>query len=448
MRNAMKRLFFWLVAFTIPFVALSADAAVKKDGVWPATDKSVTLDLDGVPRAQALRKLADAAGWSLVLQTSLGADAGDLIDVHVKDQPAGKVLDLVMEDGWVATRDGTLVSMKYATPPPPPPPPPAAPTPSAPDPAEIAARAASAGLPPPPIPLPPTKGDHHGKRKGEDRVLTGGNITVGKDEIVHDVVLFGGNADVYGTVTGDVSITGGNCTIHPGAHVKGDVVGVGGNVTVEDGADIEGDVSVVGGKLQKGDGAQVGGAVVRTDSEETRDAVLGGRDKLRRALSGVGSAITRSAFLFIFGAILLALGSKRMETLRGEVATRPMRSFALGVVGLLSGIVLIIVLCVTVIGIPVAIVGALLAVFAGYAGVIAVLTTVGEALFRHKTQNTYVHLAVGCALFLVASALPWIGGLVTFGVILTGIGVVVATRAAGLVPRKNGVAAGPYRTPA
>jgi len=164
-------------------------------------------------------------------------------------------------------------------------------------------------------------------------------------------------------------------------------------------------------------------------------------------VSGVGSAITRSAFLFIFGAILLALGTKRMETLRGEIATRPMRTLALGVVGLISGIVVLVLLCVTVIGIPVALVGLLVAVFAGYAGVIAVLTTAGEALLRHKTQSSYVHLALGCALFLVASSLPWIGGFVSVAVVLTGIGVIVATRGAGLVPKKN-PGAGPYRTPA
>jgi hypothetical protein len=243
----------WLLSIASLFVALHASAAVTKEGTWPASDAKVTLDLDGVPRAQALRKLADAAGWSLVVQTSLGADAGDLIDVHVKNQPADKVLDLVLEDGWIAKRDGTLVSLTRgpggappaapvtAAPPaaPAPPPVPAPPsaatdTPAAPEPPEPAGADAAPGATPS-ISVPSPVRGKHGK-KGEDRVLTGGNITIGKDETVHDVVLFGGNADVYGIVTGDVSVTGGNATIHPGAHVKGDVVGVGGNVNLEDGA--------------------------------------------------------------------------------------------------------------------------------------------------------------------------------------------------------------------
>jgi hypothetical protein len=236
--------------------------------------------------------------------------------------------------------------------------------------------------------------------------------------------------------------------VHRGAHVQGDLNAVGGNVTVEDGAEVEGDVGVMGGTLHRGEHAEIGGDVVRTDSEDHDEkANTGG--KLKHLLVNIGGAITRSAFLFIFGAILLALGTRRMETLRAEVAARPMRSFAMGVVGLLGSILFFIVLCITVIGIPVALLGLFLAVFGGYAGVIAVLTTVGEALLRHKTTNTYVHLAVGCALFLVASSIPFVGGFVTAVVALAGYGVFVATRAAGFIPeRKAPPSAGPYRTAA
>jgi hypothetical protein len=137
-----------------------------------------------------------------------------------------------------------------------------------------------------------------------------------------------------------------------------------------------------------------------------------------------------------------------METLRAEVAARPMRSFALGVVGSIGTLVLFVLLCVTVIGIPVAIIGLFAALFAGYAGVVAVLTTLGEALLRHRTTNTYVHLAVGCAIFLVASSIPFIGGFVFAAVALAGYGTVVATRAAGVIPERKAPGAGAYRTPA
>jgi hypothetical protein len=126
-----------------------------------------------------------------------------------------------------------------------------------------------------------------------------------------------------------------------------------------------------------------------------------------------------------------------MERLRAEVATRPMRSFALGVVGSIAAVALFVVLCVTLVGIPVALIGGLVGIVAAYAGIAAVLTTAGEALLRHRTQSPYVHLAVGCALLLVVGAIPLVGGLVKAAVAFMGVGVLIATRGAGLFPPKT-----------
>ena len=84
--------------------ASAAGATVKHEGTWPEADKPVTLDVTATPRTEALRKLADAAGWSLVVH----APPGDPVDIHVKQQPASKVLDVLLDDGdYVVTRDGT-----------------------------------------------------------------------------------------------------------------------------------------------------------------------------------------------------------------------------------------------------------------------------------------------------------------------------------------------------
>ena len=90
-------------------VALPAGATVKHEGTWPDADKPVTLDVTAMPRTEALRKLADAAGWSLVVH----APPGDPVEVHVKNTSASKVLDVLLDDGdYVVSRDGNLVSVK------------------------------------------------------------------------------------------------------------------------------------------------------------------------------------------------------------------------------------------------------------------------------------------------------------------------------------------------
>ena len=77
--------------------------------------------------------------------------------------------------------------------------------------------------------------------------------------------------------------------------------------------------------------------------------------------------------------------------------------------------------------------------FCAFARVVAVVTTLGEGLLRHRTQNPYVHLAFGCAILFLIGALPYVGSIAEAFVAFMGIGIIVATRAAGLVPpRSNG----------
>jgi hypothetical protein len=148
-------------------------------------------------------------------------------------------------------------------------------------------------------------------------------------------------------------------------------------------------------------------------------------------------AVSRMIVLFVIGVVLMALAPERMEKLEAEIARRPMRCFALGLVSTLVGAVLVIALCVTVLGIPLAIAAVVAAALLGYAGVCAVLATVGGALIGHRTKNVYVHLAVGCALWLVLGALPWLGEALSFGLCMVGFGTVLSTRCAGFIDEKH-----------
>jgi hypothetical protein len=457
-----------------------ASATVRHDGKWPEADKdkTVSLDVAGVSRQEAIRKLADAAGWSVVMPNGPMGNP-EPVDIHVKGQSPSKVLDLILSDGtFVATRDGTMINIakdgaareseseegdehgaagfpagSMPAMPPVPPVPPMPPMPPVPGIAPLASASMLHGL----------HGKKHG-RHGEDRVVTGGHVTIEKSDVVGDVTVLGGSLDVEGEVQGDLAVFGGNVRIHDGAQVHGDAAVVGGALNVDDGATVDGDVSVVGGSLKRGDNAHIGGEarddkgkinvnvnVDDNDEDTAEDAHQAKASWFSHVMSETGSAITRSAFLFIFGAIFLALGTARMETLKTEIAARPMKNFALGVMGGVASVVGFVLLCVTIIGIPVALVSLLVGAVAVYAGVTAVLTTAGQAVMGHKTKNPYVHLAVGCAMLLVLGALPYIGIFVRAAVMFIGIGVLVATRCAGLIPSRHvprQTPVDPYRTAA
>ena len=90
-----------------------ASATVRHDGKWPEADKdkTVSLDVAGVSRQEAIRKLADAAGWSVVMPNGPMGNP-EPVDIHVKGQSPSKVLDLILSDGsFVATRDGTMINI-------------------------------------------------------------------------------------------------------------------------------------------------------------------------------------------------------------------------------------------------------------------------------------------------------------------------------------------------
>jgi cytoskeletal protein CcmA (bactofilin family) len=427
-------------------LAPQAFAAVERSGEWPADEKKVTLDVDRVSREEAIKRLAAAAGWSIVVH----APSADPVDIHVQDQPADKVLALLLDDAnYRAKRDGSLLSISrvsdaaaaVAPVPPVPAVPPVPPVPAAmPTPPVVPA------VPAPPAPM---------KRQGKDREVVSQNLVIEKGEVVRDVHVAGGSLEIRGTVTGDVEVVGGTVTVDNGAQVMGDVEVMLGSVSVKNGGRIEGDAVIVGGKLNREEGGVIGGDVSSRGEESTGE---GGHEHEEQTvhtnthfISDAGETITGGALLFALGAVLLALFTKRAESLKVEVAARPMRMFALGIVGSLGALALFVALCVTVIGIPVAVVGLLAGTIGVFAAMCSVLEVVGKALIGHKTSNEYVHLAFGCGLFLLAGALPWIGGLVKAAVALIAIGTLVATRGAGLIPQRKGNRNGgsdahPYRS--
>ncbi|MBX3188871.1 MAG: hypothetical protein KF819_17765 [Labilithrix sp.] len=420
------------VAVAVP---LTAGAGVRKEGAWPASDKKVSFEFDGKP-SDGLQKLASEAGWSLVVSKGIATGEHE-VKIDVDDQPADAVLEALFADSnVVARRNGTLITVTPDTG--------ATPPPASGD--AVTPAVAPPSTPPSAPPVPTVR--------GEDRNVFGASLTVEKDEIVHTVTVTGGSVKVKGTVTGDLVVAGGSAKLEEGARVVGNATVFGGSLKVERGARVDGDVGIVGGSLKREEGAIIGGKIVdKAGPDKKKGRVnVSVRDgevstsvddepvKRRRSSEAVhsfGQSITRMALLFVLGCVLLALANNKMESLRVETAARPMKSFAMGILGLLGASVAFLALCVTIVGIPFAILALLAFVFAVYGSIAAVLTTFGAAVIGHKTTNPYLHLLFGCGVFLVATAIPYVGGFVTFVVLMIAVGALVSTRFGGLMARRR-----------
>ncbi|MFO0549432.1 MAG: polymer-forming cytoskeletal protein [Polyangiaceae bacterium] len=398
-----------------------ARADVRFDGNW-TDDAKVSLVLSGATRADALRALAEKAGWSLVLELDGRGSGGNVdnshIELSVTEQPASKVLAMLLADGrWVATRDGTLVRIAWAN----------------------TESGAAPAVPSPPEPPNASKRKGAGAR-AHDVDVFGDTRHIAEDETVHDITVFGGRVDIDGHVTGDLAIFAGQARVTKTGHIDGDASVMGGRLDVEPGGRVDGDVGAIGGVVNGAENAKKAAAATPSEGGESAPATLEGatprRGFLARAGEEIASRIRSAALLFVIGVIVIALGGQRAESVRAAIADRPMKAIALGIVGLIGMVAAIGIAAVTIVGIPIAVLAAIAAVLLGFSGVTSAFVVLGAMLFGHKTKNVYVHLAIGSGLFFAAGLVPVLGGFAQAAVFFAGLGGVVATRAMGFLKKR------------
>ena len=109
-------------------------------------------------------------------------------------------------------------------------------------PAVVPATPGSSAPAAPESPAEPDKPDApHARSTSSDIVRFGSNVTISHDQVVEgDVVSFGGDVEVRGHVTGNVSSMGGDLSLASTARVDGDVVCIGGTLREEPGSSVGG----------------------------------------------------------------------------------------------------------------------------------------------------------------------------------------------------------------
>ncbi|WP_164013823.1 polymer-forming cytoskeletal protein [Pyxidicoccus trucidator] len=264
----------------------------------------------------------------------------------------------------------------------------------------------------------------------ESAVVYGGNLVV-KGHVEDDAVAFGGNLEVHGHVEGDAHAFGGNVILGPDAHVEGDVSSFGGTVERADGAEVEGSIETFGGA---GIGRMVAGEIKNGMRESRHDERHESSDNDEDG-EGLAAFILTFAVLFGLGFLGQMFFPARMKQLGDEIRRKPVQSGLTGLLGLLAMVPLSVVLCITIIGIPAAMVlwmAAPLAAALGYAAVASELGTRLPLLRGRKTQA--VVLALGLLVLMVVGIIPVLGFIVTAAIVLMALGAVIRTRFGNIRP--------------
>jgi hypothetical protein len=275
----------------------------------------------------------------------------------------------------------------------------------------------------------------------------GGTVTI-ESSVGGNARIAGGNAEIQGTgsVTGNLSIAGGDVMIL--GPVKGNVHAAGGNVLID--SEIGGDVSTGAGTLELGPNARIAGKLKYKGPDEIRrhpDAqVAGGIEKkevrtreTRRRVETVthDRSFSLGGWLWTLGligltALLAAAFPSATKRLGGELRENTGLVFLLGFCALVGLPVFALMLMITIIGLPLALVVILLYFLLLLVGYVAIAVVMGDlALNRYKSEMAArMGWRVGAAvLAMLALALlgriPFLGGLVVFVALLAGIGAIM-----------------------
>jgi hypothetical protein len=155
---------------------------------------------------------------------------------------------------------------------------------------------------------------------------------------------------------------------------------------------------------------------------------------------GIVWAVLRYSLLFLGAILFLGLAPERFGRVQRAIVERPVRTLATGTLGMLVSGVLLLALCVSLIGIPLAIVLAMIAPVVAAAALASVVPVIGAMLPTRKLDGRPVaRLAAGALALFVITRIPLVGGLALGLALLAGLGALVLTRFGGRDASERGL---------
>lgn len=231
-------------------------------------------------------------------------------------------------------------------------------------------------------------------------------------QVVDDAVSFGGPVRVEGRVLGDAVSFGRDVVVANGAHVQGDAVSFGGKVIVEPGGAVDGD---------------------RVSYSSATAPSSGLASITAASASEWARSITRKLVMLLAfaGAGVLVVGTfpRQIENIAEAIRQGPLRSGLLGAAVAVSATILTLVLCITLIGIPLAMVLSAVVVVGWLLGFVAFCQFAGDQLpIANEGVRRWLAFLVGVMGLAFVSWLPVVGQLMLGAVGMVCLGAAARTR--------------------
>jgi hypothetical protein len=259
------------------------------------------------------------------------------------------------------------------------------------------------------------------------RVSTGGPVTVEAGSTVENAVAYGGPVVVEenAVVEGDAVAFGGDVVLKKGAVVEGDAVSFGGSVVREDGSQVHGETVSMGG-------TGIGTAVARNMVKQ-QEAVRSGEEEAHEASDsagrGVAGFLLQFAVFFGLGFVLMLFAPQRMKTLEATIRAEPGKNGLAGFLGAVAAVPLTLMLIVTLVGIPVALLMWIAIALFVPVGLAVIANALGTKVPTGRVRKTQaLALALGLLLMLLVGRIPVLGPMVMTAAVFVSMGAIIRTR--------------------
>lgn len=265
-----------------------------------------------------------------------------------------------------------------------------------------------------------------------DLDAVGGTVVV-RGTVTGDLNAFAGTVVVEGTVGGDVDAAGGNVDVARNGTVGGDLEVASGTVhvagTVEGNAEIGARDATLAGTSRIGGDLDYAGTLTREDGAVVGGSVSQG-DVQVSPVGGVLPSLPNWAFDAYgyllnlgLGALLLVVAPAFSRRVTDTAVEDPLRSGGLGLVGLFAVLLSLVVFALTIIGIPLTLLGAVLFGFTAWVGAVYGRVAVGTWLSAlADVESRWLALFIGVTAIAVLTRLPWVGEAIDVLVFLLGFG--------------------------
>lgn len=267
-------------------------------------------------------------------------------------------------------------------------------------------------------------------------LCTGNNLVIPSGQSVDTVLAFGCNITLEqgATVRGDFVDFGSNSSI--AGTVDGKIITFGGNISLESTGVVHGSISSVGGNVTSAAGAVVQGGVNQNTGQAPQPitppvfAVNPFTRSFNFGIDILGVIVTALAFAAL-GALVVIFAPNATRRVSDAVQAKPFNTAGVGCLTLILLPILGLLLLITLIGIPVAFLLAIVAGIAWIFGGIGIGLLAGEKIlkaFRARDILPVLAVVIGILILMIVGQIPIVGWLVSCVVGLLGLGAVVLTR--------------------